>query len=634
MAVASASRGNVHFTITASDLASRTIRGVGHAFTFLGLRAAAADRRMHNFFWRGTDDVKMWMRVILLGMPLIPPLLVATSNAAAGMVSSIVSMGPGIAVLAASIIGNFQKIKKEAGFGDLQRAWEGFLKSTRPQALTTLTIAFRTLGDLLGRLDSVARPFFDVFNNWLGSVERQMQGKGFNEFLRWAAEVGSLNFGNFLRGTEAFVTGIGNLAMAFSDSGRDFSQWFEEMGRKWEAWTASLKRPKALEGFLNYFRETWPAVKEMFKQFILAIENILIAVAPLARPMAEGLAAFFRMIANANPDHIRRIGLALLTLTALRGLGAAAATIGALGAALGRFNRESKDAPGNARRNERGFAALGRGGAAARLGILGAALALSGWAGAWVQADRDTSQAWGRLKRNAEDLGRALNTALGPSMRAIITTTFNALATGAGAAARALPALQTAAQIMARGAAVAFETVLRALADLLRGFGGVAARLAPINPVMARIAGAMAGAAGRAIGLARSIAALRSKSITVTTTYRQNVITTYTSVYATRRDPNKGDSYGYATGGRPPVGRASWVGEKGPELFIPDSPGTIIPADKSARMAASAGTSGGDGDLAKAVAKAVASALQGATLRLVDGDGQGRRAYLMTGGNI
>jgi len=34
---------------------------------------------------------------------------------------------------------------------------------------------------------------------------------------------------------------------------------------------------------------------------------------------------------------------------------------------------------------------------------------------------------------------------------------------------------------------------------------------------------------------------------------------------------------GFANGGRPPVGKASIVGEKGPELFVPDRAGTIIP---------------------------------------------------------
>jgi len=38
-----------------------------------------------------------------------------------------------------------------------------------------------------------------------------------------------------------------------------------------------------------------------------------------------------------------------------------------------------------------------------------------------------------------------------------------------------------------------------------------------------------------------------------------------------------GGFLGFANGGRPPVGRASIVGERGPELFIPKTSGTIIP---------------------------------------------------------
>ena len=37
---------------------------------------------------------------------------------------------------------------------------------------------------------------------------------------------------------------------------------------------------------------------------------------------------------------------------------------------------------------------------------------------------------------------------------------------------------------------------------------------------------------------------------------------------------------GFANGGRPPVGRPSIVGEKGPELFVPSTAGTIIPNNK------------------------------------------------------
>jgi hypothetical protein len=39
---------------------------------------------------------------------------------------------------------------------------------------------------------------------------------------------------------------------------------------------------------------------------------------------------------------------------------------------------------------------------------------------------------------------------------------------------------------------------------------------------------------------------------------------------------------GFAAGGNPPVGKASLVGEKGPELFVPRTSGTIVPADATA----------------------------------------------------
>ena len=46
--------------------------------------------------------------------------------------------------------------------------------------------------------------------------------------------------------------------------------------------------------------------------------------------------------------------------------------------------------------------------------------------------------------------------------------------------------------------------------------------------------------------------------------------------------PTVGGIKMFAAGGNPPVGRPSLVGEKGPELFVPSSSGTIIPADATA----------------------------------------------------
>lgn len=49
-------------------------------------------------------------------------------------------------------------------------------------------------------------------------------------------------------------------------------------------------------------------------------------------------------------------------------------------------------------------------------------------------------------------------------------------------------------------------------------------------------------------------------------------------------DQNGNPLRGYAEGGKPPVGQPSVVGEKGPELFVPDQPGTVIPNDMASRL--------------------------------------------------
>ncbi len=52
----------------------------------------------------------------------------------------------------------------------------------------------------------------------------------------------------------------------------------------------------------------------------------------------------------------------------------------------------------------------------------------------------------------------------------------------------------------------------------------------------------------------------------------------------TARYGNTFPQFAFANGGRPPVGRASLVGEKGAELFVPDRAGTIIPNNKLGGM--------------------------------------------------
>ena len=81
---------------------------------------------------------------------------------------------------------------------------------------------------------------------------------------------------------------------------------------------------------------------------------------------------------------------------------------------------------------------------------------------------------------------------------------------------------------------------------------------------------------------------------------------------------------GFARGGRPPVGKASVVGEKGPELFVPRRSGTIIPNDKlggggstniNVNIDASGSSVEGDEQQSKELGRAISAAIQSELLK-------------------
>ena len=83
--------------------------------------------------------------------------------------------------------------------------------------------------------------------------------------------------------------------------------------------------------------------------------------------------------------------------------------------------------------------------------------------------------------------------------------------------------------------------------------------------------------------------------------------------------------FGFANGGRPPVGKASIVGEKGPELFVPRTSGTIVPNNKlggggSTNVVVNVDASGtdvqGDEAQAKELGTLISVAVQGELVKL------------------
>lgn len=81
----------------------------------------------------------------------------------------------------------------------------------------------------------------------------------------------------------------------------------------------------------------------------------------------------------------------------------------------------------------------------------------------------------------------------------------------------------------------------------------------------------------------RSLSGIKDKKIHVSLAFAKGEL---------NNPATRADKLGFASGGRPPVGVASWVGEQGPELWVPDQPGTIVPNHRLANIGALGAGSG------------------------------------------
>lgn len=122
---------------------------------------------------------------------------------------------------------------------------------------------------------------------------------------------------------------------------------------------------------------------------------------------------------------------------------------------------------------------------------------------------------------------------------------------------------------------------------ILRGFAAVAEKIGKVIIGISNIPGfgwaktageAMLTAAGKASALADSIKKIPDHK-DVTVNVRGRVTSGRLSVNGERVNIGM-----FADGGRPPVGRLSIVGERGPEFFVPDEPGTVIDAETTRAM--------------------------------------------------
>lgn len=158
------------------------------------------------------------------------------------------------------------------------------------------------------------------------------------------------------------------------------------------------------------------------------------------------------------------------------------------------------------------------------------------------------------------------------TFRNVVNTAFEAI--GAAGAWLWNNALQPVIRFLVEG----FAAVARGVANFLDGLSNI-----PGFGWAKDAATAMRGAADQADALAQSITKIPDKTVSV------KVVTSYTQ---TGTPPSAGGNMlvgpiaTYAVGGRPRPGELAMFGEQGPELWIPDTSGTVLTAAQTKRALA------------------------------------------------
>jgi phage-related protein len=536
---------------------------------------------------------------------------------------------PGVGLLAAAFIANFKAIKASQPWDDLTSAWHRFATATNPAIMKPVVTAIQAITSLLQRGVPIVNAFAGVLGGFLAHVKSEMASPAFDKFLNWVRTVGAVNFSNLLRATENLVVGLAHLGMAFSQQGLNITQWLADITAKFRTWSANLQGSNGLGGFINYFKSTWPSLKNLVGELFTALSHITLAVAPLSKTFIDFFATLlhgFNSIPVSVLSNLLRAFVALkvaayafaaaqVAVNAAMATNPITAVVVALAALAAAFvvayhqSKTFRDAVDSGLRQV---------GAAAKQ-MMAAAKPVFDWfkspqgaasmkvaIGLVATGVRVSSTLIASQLRTLASVARAVFPAIATQMR-VVSTAFqavgNLIRSQANAIRTAFNLVKTAWSAVGsafRATGSAIQGVVRSISSVVRSLGS--AVQSAMNAIKAALAAARAawssmlavmrqvpsfGWVSAAAGAIRGLIGAASAAAGAV----GSLIHAISSIPSL---PHLSLPH-FAAGGRPPVGQISLVGEQGPELFVPDRAGTIIPADKTAQMVRHTGTPVGQG---------------------------------------
>lgn len=202
---------------------------------------------------------------------------------------------------------------------DFKSFYSDFAKDFRPEVLEI----FRKTLDSLKTVLELSKPAIEgsttAINNLMDALNRNLESEDVKDFFSWLGENAGPHLESTVKALGNFITGIGNMLVAFDPLADSFSDGFLEMSKDFRKWTKTLDKNESFQDFIKYVTENAPTLLSLIGNITTTLVNFGIAMAPVSDFILELADSFFSWTSELFKNH-KGMGLLIGVITSLTGL--------------------------------------------------------------------------------------------------------------------------------------------------------------------------------------------------------------------------------------------------------------------------------------------------------------------------
>ena len=204
------------------------------------------------------------------------------------------------------------------GVQNFQKAWESFAQKFEPTTFMLAAQGLQILTGLFPRVTPLMNAMGQASKELMVSLRQALNSPFIQEFGANLTAIAGPVFSNFTRAAGNVVLGIMGIINAFLPMSKGFSGGLLEMTQRFAEWGQGLANDPGFKTFMSYVQANMPKAIEFIKALVLAIKDVIVAVAPWGGVVLTAMTTVLTAISNIS--------------TAAPGLVSAGAAIAGIGA--------------------------------------------------------------------------------------------------------------------------------------------------------------------------------------------------------------------------------------------------------------------------------------------------------------